>query len=96
MSDVRPFFGCETHENSGKLYESAVLREKAIFDSPDLYHIWSSVTSVLPVILLIREAPSADDFHKRIPSTPRPIHTLGLDLFTMRNSLTAPLTHENA
>ena len=37
-----------------------------------------------------------DDFHKRIPSAQRPIRTLGIDLFTMRNSLTAPLTHENA
>jgi len=37
-----------------------------------------------------------DDFHKWIPSAPRPICTLGIDLFTMRNSLTAPFTHENA
>ena len=37
-----------------------------------------------------------NDFHKRIPSAPRPIRTLGIDLFTMRNSLTAPLTHETA
>ena len=37
-----------------------------------------------------------DDFHKRIPSAPRPIRTLGIDLFTMQNSLTTPLTHENA
>jgi len=37
-----------------------------------------------------------DEFHKRIPSAPRPIRTLGIDLFTMQNSFTAPLTHENA
>ena len=58
MPDIRPFFGREAHENSGKLYKSTVFEEKSIFDSPDLYHILSSVTGILPVILLIREAPS--------------------------------------
>jgi len=62
VSDVRPFFRHEAHENSGKLYESAVLGKKAILYSPDLYHIRSSVTGVLLVILLVREAPSDPTF----------------------------------
>ena len=58
MSDVQLFFGHEAHKNPGELYESTVFGEKSILYSPDLYHVWSSITSVLPVILLIREAPS--------------------------------------
>jgi len=62
VSDVRPFFGCETHENPGKLYESAVLGEKAIFNSPDLYHIWFSVPGIPLVIVLVRESPTTPTF----------------------------------
>jgi len=58
MPDIRPFFGCEAHENSRELYQSAVLGEEPIFDSPNLYHLWCFVTGVLPVISLVREASS--------------------------------------
>jgi len=37
-----------------------------------------------------------DNFHKQVPSAPRPIRMLGIDLSTMRSTLTAPLTHKNA
>jgi len=58
VSDVQLFFGHEAHKNPGELYESTVFGEKSILYSPDLYHVWSSVAGVLPVILLVQEAPS--------------------------------------
>ena len=83
MSDIRPFFGCEAHENSGELYESAVLGEKSIFDSPDLYHVWSPVTGVLPVSILIQEASSDPTF----------LAVMALSIAFEASTFLAPLLH---
>jgi len=62
MPDIRPFFGREVHENSGELYESAVLGEEPILDSPDLYHFWSSVTGNPPGNLLVEKLLASRQF----------------------------------